>query len=66
LCLFAVLFATGCASTKISNPEELVTGPIPRPGTIWVYAFATAADVPANFALVGEKDLDTAPPQTAK
>src|SRR5208337_388456 len=60
-CLFAMLFATGCASTKVSNREELVTGQIPRPATIWVYDFAaTAADVPANSALAGE-NLDTTP-----
>jgi hypothetical protein len=61
----AVTLITGCASTKVVNRDELVTGKIPRPATIWVYAFAaTAADVPANSALAGEKDLDTAPPQT--
>jgi Domain of unknown function (DUF4410) len=60
-CLFAVIFASGCASTKIINQEQLVTGPIPRPATIWVYDFAaTAADVPANSALADE-DLDTTP-----
>ena len=65
-CLFALLFAAGCATTKITNREQLVTGPIPRPGTIWVYDFAaTAADSPTNSALAGEKDLDTAAPQTA-
>jgi hypothetical protein len=67
LSLFAVLFASGCASTKITNREQLVTGKIPRPGTIWVYAFAaTAAEIPANSALAGEPGLDTAPPQTAE
>jgi hypothetical protein len=61
LSLFAVLFAAGCASTKISNREQLVTGPIPRPATVWVYDFAATADeVPANSALAGE-DLDTTP-----
>lgn len=56
---------SGCASTKVTNREILVTGPIPRPATIWVYDFAaSAADVPASSALAGEKDLDTAPPQT--
>ena len=65
LCLFAFVVITGCASTKIVNREQLVTGPIPRPGTIWVYNFAaTAADVPTNSALAGE-DLDTTP-QTAE
>jgi hypothetical protein len=64
LALFALVVITGCASTKVTNREQLVTGPIPRPGTIWVYDFAaTAADVPANSALAGE-NLDTTP-QTA-
>ena len=63
----SALFVTGCASTKITNREQLVTGPIPRPATIWVYDFAaTAADVPANSALAGEKALDTTSPQTAE
>jgi Domain of unknown function (DUF4410) len=65
VCAIGIL--SGCASTKVTNREILVTGPIPRPATIWVYDFAaTAADVPANSALAGEKDLDTAPPQTAE
>ena len=60
-CLFALVLITGCASTKITNSEQLVTGFIPKPGTIWVYDFAaTASDVPANSALAGE-DLDTTP-----
>jgi hypothetical protein len=64
LCLSALVAITGCASTKVSNREQLVTGPLPQPGTIWVYDFAaTADDVPANSALAGE-DLDTTP-QTA-
>src|SRR5277367_2853858 len=65
LCLFALVVITGCASTKVTNREQLVTGPIPRPNTIWVYNFAaTAADVPTNSSLAGE-DLDTTP-QTAE
>jgi Domain of unknown function (DUF4410) len=61
----ALVVFTGCASTKVINREQLVTGPLPRPTTIWVYNFAaTAADVPANSALAGE-DLDTTP-QTAE
>ena len=56
---------SGCASTKITDREQLVKGPIPRPATIWVYDFAaTAADVPTNSALAGE-NLDTKP-QTAE
>ena len=62
--LFALLFAAGCASTKITDREQLVTGPLPRPATIWIYDFvATPDDVPANSALAGE-DLDPTP-QTA-
>jgi hypothetical protein len=60
-CLLTLLFACGCASTNIGNRDVLVTGPIPKPGNIWVYDFAaTAAEVPANSALAGE-DLDTTP-----
>ena len=65
-CLFVALVITGCASTKVTHREVLVTGHIPRPATIWVYNFAaTAAEVPDNSALVGEADLDTTP-QTAE
>jgi len=62
--LTAILLA-GCASTKVTNREELVTGFLPKPATVWVYDFAaTAADVPANSALAGE-NLDPTP-QTAE
>jgi Domain of unknown function (DUF4410) len=65
LCLVILVMVTSCASTKVTNREILVTGHIPRPGIIWVYNFAATADeVPANSALVGEVDLDTTP-QTA-
>jgi len=66
LCLVALVVIAGCASTKVSNREILVSGRIPRPATIWVYNFAATADeVPANSALAGETDLDTTP-QTAE
>jgi hypothetical protein len=62
-CLFAMVVAAGCASTKVSNRQELVTGQIARPATIWVYPFAaTPADVPANSALAGQASTT---PQTA-
>jgi len=61
-----VAFLTGCASTTISNRQQLVTGPIPRPPHIWVHDFAaTAADLPADSALAGQPDVDTTP-QTAE
>jgi len=34
LCLFALLIIAGCASTKVTSRDELVTGKIPRPDTI--------------------------------
>ena len=64
LCLVscAIGILAGCASTKVTNREILVTGHIPQPATIWVYHFAATADeVPANSALAGETDLDTTP-----
>ena len=54
-CLFAIVVAAGCASTKVTNRQQLVTGQLPRPDNIWVYDFAaTAADVPADSALAGQ------------
>jgi hypothetical protein len=64
-CLFALLVATGCASTKVTSQETLVTGQLPWPGNILVYDFAaTAADVPADSALAGQPDLDRTPQTT--
>jgi hypothetical protein len=54
-CLFAMVVAAGCASTKITNRQQLVTGQLPRPNQVWVYDFAaTAADVPGDSALAGQ------------
>ena len=65
-CLFAALVAAGCASTKMTNRQELVSDIIPRPNHILVYDFAaTPADVPADSALAKEPNLDTTP-QTAE
>ncbi len=62
LALLALALFTGCASTKVTNSERLVTGPLPRPNTIWIYDFvANAADLPSDSALAGEKDVDTTP-----
>jgi len=54
-----MVMAAGCASTKITDREQLVTGQLPRPAQIWVYDFAaTPADVPAESALAGQATLD--------
>ncbi len=66
LCVLALAVAAGCASTKVSDRQELATGKIPRPHHIWVYDFsATSADVPANSALAGQP-TQHATPQTAE
>jgi hypothetical protein len=47
LYLFALFFLAGCASTKVSDRQILVTEKIPRPNRILVYNFAaTPADAP--------------------
>jgi hypothetical protein len=65
LCLFALLVIAGCASTQVTSRDEVVTGQLPRPATIWVYDFAaTQSDVPVESVLAGQyDDYDT--PQTA-
>ena len=61
-CLVAMVVVTGCASTKMTNREQLVTGPLPKPNHILVYNFvATPADVPPDSVLASEPDLDTTP-----
>jgi hypothetical protein len=50
--LVALVIVAGCASTTVSNRDQLVTGQLPRPAHIWVYDFAaTPADVPPESAL---------------
>jgi hypothetical protein len=66
LFLLTLLIMAGCASTKVTNRDELVTGKLPRPAHIWVYDFAaTPADVPAESALAGQHSEHN-PPQTDK
>ncbi len=66
LCLFTLLVVAGCASTKITGRDELVTEKLPRPAHIWVYDFAaTPADVPAGSALAGQHS-EHSTPQTAE
>jgi hypothetical protein len=53
--LSVFLLVAGCASTKVSNREQLVYGQLPRPSMIWVYNFAaTSSDVPADSAWSGQ------------
>ena len=53
-CLFALVFAAGCASTKVTDEQRLVYESLPRPNHIWVYDFtATPADVPSESMFAG-------------
>ena len=64
--LLALLLIAGCATTKIDSRDELMTGQIPRPNTIWVHDFAaTPGDVPDESALAGQHSEHN-PPQTAE
>ncbi len=49
--LVALVVLAGCASTKVTSRQVLVTGQLPRPHQIVVYDFAaTPADVPPDSA----------------
>jgi hypothetical protein len=64
-CLIALATTAGCASTAVSNRQQLATGDLPRPAEIWVYDFAaTPADIPRESSLASQANADTAP-QTA-
>jgi hypothetical protein len=66
-CMFALLLAAGCASTKVTGRQQDFTGQLAKPGHIWVYDFvATASDLPPDSALVGEADVDTTSQTTAQ
>lgn len=64
--LFALAFLAGCASTKVSNQQQLVTGKLPRPDNILVYDFvATSGEVPEDSSIAGvHSEHET--PQTAE
>jgi len=52
LCLLSALIVTGCASTKVTDRERVVTSKLARPGHIWVYDFAaTPEDLPIKTSL---------------
>ena len=64
-CLITFALTAGCASTTVSNRQQVVTGSIPRPAQIWVYPFAaTPADVPPESSLYGQ--APNGEPQTAE
>jgi hypothetical protein len=61
LCLFALVAVAGCASTQVTERQQLVTGPLARPNNIWVYDFvATPADAPADSDVAAQSTPQTA------
>lgn len=53
--VIVAVMAAGCAKTKITNREQLVTEKLPKPATIWVYDFAaTPKDIPADSEFAGK------------
>jgi hypothetical protein len=63
LCLFALMVVAGCASTTVTNRDQVVTGQLPRPAHIWVYDFAaTPADLPTESALAIHQSEFSTPP----
>lgn len=67
LALLAALVTAGCASTKVTDREELVTEKIPRPERILVYHFAaSSADVPDDSGLAGRHEPPSTPPTAAQ
>ena len=49
LCLLALVAVAGCASTQVTERQQLETGQIARPNNIWIYDFvATPADAPTD------------------
>jgi hypothetical protein len=64
-CVFALAITAGCASTTVTNRQQMAPGYLPRPSQIWVYPFAaTPADVPPESSLAGQVTSTT--PQTAE
>ena len=63
LSLFALTVVAGCATTQVTNRQQLVTGEIPRPPRILVYDFiATPQDVPSDSSLAGQYSAPSTPP----
>ncbi|HYB41021.1 MAG TPA: DUF4410 domain-containing protein [Candidatus Methylomirabilis sp.] len=66
LVVVALLAATGCAKTTMSDREMYTGGPLPRPDRILVYDFAAnAADIPSWSVMAGTYPEPTTP-QTAQ
>lgn len=62
--MLVIVVMSGCAKTTITDRDEVVTGKLQRPTTIWIYDFAaSAADIPPHSILYSQNMQDT-PNQT--
>ena len=62
-CLFTLVIVAGCASTTVTNRQQLVNEEIPRPDHILVYDFAaTPADIPPDSPVAGQFAAPSTPP----
>jgi hypothetical protein len=65
-CLLVMVLTAGCASTKVTGRDQMVTQKLPRPAHIWVYDFvASASNVPVDSEL-SEQAAQNPTPQTAE
>lgn len=63
LLLTASLCVAGCATSEVTSDEQMTSGALPRPNTIWVYSFAGSPDgVPPESSLAGQLSSFDAPP----
>jgi hypothetical protein len=61
--LFALVVIAGCATTKVTNQQQVVTGQIPRPNHILVYDFAsTPDDIPPDSPVASQFVPPSTPP----
>jgi hypothetical protein len=61
--LFALILATGCASTEVTSRERIVYERLPRPNCILIYDFvATPGDVPGDSAFASQSSASATPP----
>ena len=62
LCLLVLVAVAGCASTKVTERQQLETGQIARPNNIWVYDFvATPADAPTDSNVAAVQGTNVGP-----
>lgn len=60
--LVACLCLAGCATSEVTSDEQMTSGSLPRPNTIWVHSFAGSPDdVPPESALAGQLSSFDAP-----